>query len=806
MKLHVASDTTLELMALVEDGQIEKALGILDSEAVIDEEDFLEPWGSLQITLVQLAAWCGSLQILERLNARGADLNATDKLGRCALHHAAHEGHVDVVKWLLDHGAAVENRIGISFLPKNQPYTAVDCTATPNYEIGRNLPLPECWGMTALHQAVKAGHVGVVKLLVDGGANVDARDERGATPLHLAAVTVNPDDPKEMLRFEQVIDILVSASVSVNVPHPDTGTTALHHAVTLGNREATQRLLEGGAWPAVRCASTGITPLHIASSAGFYETLDILLSYVDSSLINVQDEIGRTPLHAAAYRGHLKCIRALVDHGGSLASKTKTGVTVIDAIFGQVARPVAFVTDILDARVRATDKTVNQVHLDFRVLAPRGELQMSVVSALIGAVPLMEQMTILQHPLVEAFLGMKWSRLRRFFFMLVIVHVCFVLSLSGYAISLLREGIVIIPRRLLLFFACIVLCHNLLQLLIVPRIYARQFETWLSMTCVMISIVVAMAEELSPPGMGTPSWVLQCISIAILFAWIEMMLLVGRFPTWGHYALMFSTVLKNVSKVLLAFVWLIVGFALSFLVLFHGNDQFDSSWRALVKTVVMMMGEYEYSDLFAVADKVNDSNSNGNKNNHSVFLNSTEINTATFLPVTSRIIFLIFVMLASIVLMNLMIGLAVSDIQGLLNEGHIRRLLKQAAFVAHLEWVTSHRIFRSRLVHRFLRAMLESKKTIPTRITLGMFTGYENGVHGIPEELVEVIFSLAAKNRELEKQVQKAAIGERKEDSLLETISSLENEVKELKRDKTRTQRMQSIRNKNPRRKKSVAV
>lgn len=57
------------------------------------------------------------------------------------------------------------------------------------------------------------------------------------------------------------------------------------------------------------------------------------------------------------------------------------------------------------------------------------------------------------------------------------------------------------------------------------------------------------------------------------------------------------------------------------------------------------MGEYEYKDLFK------------NKNDKD-----------TFLPVTSRIVFFVFTMLASIVLINLMIGLAVNDIQGLEKE------------------------------------------------------------------------------------------------------------------------------------------
>ena len=54
----------------------------------------------------------------------------------------------------------------------------------------------------------------------------------------------------------------------------------------------------------------------------------------------------------------------------------------------------------------------------------------------------------------------------------------------------------------------------------------------------------------------------------------------------------------------------------------------------------MMMGEYEYGDLFS------------------------KKNESSFLPVTSYIVFFIF-MLASMILVNLMIGIAVNDIQGL---------------------------------------------------------------------------------------------------------------------------------------------
>jgi len=98
---------------------------------------------------------------------------------------------------------------------------------------------------------------------------------------------------------------------------------------------------------------------------------------------------------------------------------------------------------------------------------------------------------------------------------------------------------------------------------------------------------------------------------------------------------------------------LIIGFALSFSVLFHGNEEFSNFWGSLVKTVVMMMGEYEYEEL----------------------LGTEKYEKGAFLPITSKIVFFVFIMLASIVIINLMIGLAVSDIQALEKEVPFSRIL-----------------------------------------------------------------------------------------------------------------------------------
>lgn len=103
------------------------------------------------------------------------------------------------------------------------------------------------------------------------------------------------------------------------------------------------------------------------------------------------------------------------------------------------------------------------------MLAPKGELQMGVVTSLIAAASSVEQLTILQHPLVETFLWLKWSKLRIFFFTLVFIHALLVLSLSGYSITIQYHQTDCTPlRRILASCSTIILLHYTIQVLMVP--------------------------------------------------------------------------------------------------------------------------------------------------------------------------------------------------------------------------------------------------------------------------------------------------------------------------------------------------
>lgn len=127
---------------------------------------------------------------------------------------------------------------------------------------------------------------------------------------------------------------------------------------------------------------------------------------------------------------------------------------------------------------------------------------------------------------------------------------------------------------------------------------------------------------------------------------------------------------------------------------FRSEIPFDGPWAAFVKTMVMMTSEFDYVALF---DK-----------EHSVEL-------ATSLVVV-RLIFLVFLILAAIVLMNLMVGVAVNDINDLEILGNIRRLAKQVEFLSTLDNLVYNKFFTTVLPKR-VNNHIKSKRNVMGVIT-----------------------------------------------------------------------------------------
>jgi ankyrin repeat protein len=116
-------------------------------------------------------------------------------------------------------------------------------------------------GDTALHVAAAAHHRGITGWLVARGAEVRARNRRGAEPLHYAA-DGGPSDSRDSDGQRDVIAYLIEAGADPNATDKS-GVAPLHRAVRNRSSAAVSTLIDKGADPLLPNKS-GSTPLHLA--------------------------------------------------------------------------------------------------------------------------------------------------------------------------------------------------------------------------------------------------------------------------------------------------------------------------------------------------------------------------------------------------------------------------------------------------------------------------------------------------------------------------------------------------------------
>ncbi len=113
-------------------------------------------------------------------------------------------------------------------------------------------------GDTALHMAAAGFKFEICRRLIDHGANLAAKNRRGAEPLHYAS-DCNVWNPAAQAA---TIECLIQAGANANATDIN-GVAPIHRAVRTRCAAAVRALLCGGAGPNLRNGS-GSTPLHLA--------------------------------------------------------------------------------------------------------------------------------------------------------------------------------------------------------------------------------------------------------------------------------------------------------------------------------------------------------------------------------------------------------------------------------------------------------------------------------------------------------------------------------------------------------------
>ncbi|KAF9889051.1 hypothetical protein FE257_008028 [Aspergillus nanangensis] len=229
---------------------------LLDRGAYIDQQAV---YGG---TALHRAATNEYVAIVSQLLHRGVLCDLEDNYGGTALHRAAKGGHVEVARLLIMHGADVDKTYNVQILEDMKLDTIelmnqiskTHMSSWESREIKRN-GLRRHYIGTAMHQAVRMGHDGVLQLLLESKADPFCVTKIYETPLHLAAETGN----------EHITQILLS-----------TDATLLLNQIS----------------------RTGMTPLSLAARNGHKGVVEILLNRPDIDMEN------GNPLREATLNGH----------------------------------------------------------------------------------------------------------------------------------------------------------------------------------------------------------------------------------------------------------------------------------------------------------------------------------------------------------------------------------------------------------------------------------------------------------------------------------------------------------------------
>lgn|GEM_PF-2622815 len=172
--------------------------------------------------------------------------------------------------------------------------------------------------------------------ILQNPANIQAVDRSGRTLLHNMVIRFgvgsryfcNPSDT--MTREEKYFEHLIQAGADINAPD-NYGNTPLHMAVERKSYQLLRWLLDRGAMGSINAKNRqGESPLHMAAKLDEYPfslVKDLIKAGADT---NLQDKSGNTPLHTAALKGYNQLIRLLLDTGANPHARDEVNRTPMD--------------------------------------------------------------------------------------------------------------------------------------------------------------------------------------------------------------------------------------------------------------------------------------------------------------------------------------------------------------------------------------------------------------------------------------------------------------------------------------------
>ncbi len=217
-------------------------------------------------------------QVTEILRQAPERLNQKNESGLTPLNQASYEGHIEIVKLLLDLGADV----AIGDNENSQP----------------------------IHNAAVAGHTDVIELLSSRGADINAQDDNGNTPLLFAL----------MFRHQETAQYLIGAGADINISNND-NVSPLHYSALREQLELLKIIISRGANLNQKSRS-GRTALSFAAGSNYLEIVEYLLKLGADT--EIPEDYGRTPLlWVARETGNADMAALLIRYGANVNARDR---------------------------------------------------------------------------------------------------------------------------------------------------------------------------------------------------------------------------------------------------------------------------------------------------------------------------------------------------------------------------------------------------------------------------------------------------------------------------------------------------
>lgn len=564
---------------------------------------------------------------------------------------------------------------------------------------------------TPLEQAVFQGLNRQAIELIRAGAELDmSTHQYGYNPFQNACVYGN----HEILR--ELVDATKRRGVVFDPNQPQRLKETLMHLIT---RNASQS-----------------EPKYISN---YVKCAEALFEHYNKPDLDAQDELGNTATHYASLMDDSSLLLMLLRHGASLGVENDFGTMPISRISEPTLR-TAFDQSIRHNGVAATSENLH-IHLHYDLLIPPGNSD-SIVKCTAETMPLLFvsqsvlHHKLLLHPLVESFLALKWYKLRTLYWLSVLCYLLFIVILTAYMVLVHSHKLSADPtapssisQPLTVNALYVMLClMTLFYLLFELNQMAISFVSYMLhvTNALQLSMLILIGVLLLPLQMDEQVR-LYLSAWALILSWITLVIIVGKHPYLSQFIMVFGAVGLNFAKFILLFSSVFVAFAIGFYFLFVGDDQFSTFWRSQLRVLAMTLGELEYTSL--------------------------QLESYTGYH---RLAYVLFVFLVSIVLMNVLNGLAVSDTANILTNAKLNSRKSTVKLILYVERLLIslpkyccclckfHHRFSVWLMHKtllFPRCLKEKKLTVcPNKVKFeDRFLGCSCHNFQLSGELVETL-------------------------------------------------------------------